>query len=407
VNPSETSLGKCRVPDGGRLDTYDSPPAVPAVNAIRGGCLVASFGVSSDQPETDVESVITLLDDALQVGLPTALLSDANQLSDAFAWTTSATAARCVVWVLDARTFFIWSNGAALLQRLLGKWLELGQSNIVTIIYMRNGDTPGGAVLMSLLGELGFTTRQPDPKDRAIIFAVQRTDGVVVTCFAGPVSAATHTARDWFRDIHARKDLARQAGIESERCELEKEERGYLARRLALPEGKITRAVEWAPKLRALLFKVREQQNAASHMMFEAYRALLEELVNREAHLVTLLEDPVSRSPLIGSYKGTHAVLAAGIETFPDFASARSVVLKENPEAVVNCTTPRNIFKWAADRGFGVAICVDDASDPSIRVFIRTELLRDLADGQIPSDLASAPQISAGNAFVANVIDRR
>lgn len=362
-------LGTARVPEGCSLEGYGPPPPMPTVNRLRGGILMASMGLTSDRPAEDVDRLLQLVDEALRGGDPELILTEAQQIDDAFSVDTPTRPFKGMVWLLNPQVFATWSDGPALLQRLLNRWVEdLRKRELVPVIYVQQPESPAGAGLISLLGDLGFNARSPEPSDGAVILAIQRPDGVVVTAFAGETHAAGRGAVQWHAELSRRRHQAQKEGRKALVGELDSAQRDYLEHRLAPLRTQSSRAVEWAPRLRALLAEVPGGGEAT-------YRALLDHLQKREAHVVILAEPDTRHTEFKAAADGSPM-----LEVYPDYTSARAALAARNPDVGLGFgdLSTRELFKWMVEKGAGIALWMESPDEQPRFVHIKPDLVRAL-----------------------------
>ncbi len=364
--------GTTKVPDGCSLEAYGLAPPVPTVNRLRGGMLMASMGLASDRPDEDIDRLLQFVDEALREGDPEIVLSEAQRTEDLFSVATPSRPLKAMVWLLNPQVFAIWRDSAALLQRLLQRWVaDLRTRELVPIIYAPEPRSPAGAALIALLGDLGFAARSPEPSDGAVVLVVQRPDGVVVTALAGESFPPGRGAVEWHAELSRRRLQAQKEGRKALVGELDAAQRDYLEHRLAPLRAKANRAVDWAPRLRALLAQAPEGGEAS-------YRALLDHLQKREAHLVILAEPE--------SHKVEFKTAADGspmLEVYPDFSSARAALANQDSSGtlVVGDLPTRDLFKWMAEKGAGIALWMESPDEQPRFVHIKPELVRALSPG--------------------------
>ncbi len=365
--------GTSKVPEGCSLEAYGLAPPVPTVSRLRGGMLMASMGLASDRPDEDIDRLLQLVDEALREGDPEILLSDAQRTDALFSVDTPTRSLKAMVWLLNPQVFATWRDGAALFQRLLQRWMaDLRARNLVPIIYVPEPHSPAGAALIALLSDLGFGARSPEPSDGAVVLVVQRPDGVFVTALAGESFAPGRGAVEWHAELSRRRHQAQKESRKALVGELDKAQRDYLEHRLAPLRAKSNRAVEWAPRLRALTTQAPEGGETS-------YRALLDQLQKREAHLVIIAEPDTRNVEFYTAADGSPM-----LEVYPDYSSARTALANRNAGSTLGFgeLSTQELFKWMAQKGAGVALWMESPDDgPPKFVHIKPELVRALSPG--------------------------
>jgi hypothetical protein len=368
VGKQEQGLGMAVVPDGCRMDVYGEPPLVPTVSRLRGGTLIASMGLTSDCPDEDIDRLIHLVDQSVGVSLPEILLTQSRQLSDAFSIESPARTVRALVWLLNPQVFTIWRHGAVLLQQLLDRWSSDRKAReLIPIVYIQKPTSPAGKALVSVLGEIGFDTRGPDAAGGEVIFAIERPDGVIVTAFAGTHFEASRAAVAWHTELSRTRSLARVTGNHLMLERLDSEQRDFLELRLRPVREQESRAVQWARRLRDLSSRAFE---AGSE---DGCSTLLEHLIQREAHLVFLV-DAKSRSVAFSKGPDARPVL----DVFPDLSSAQLTSLAKASAGVTafGDLAGCDLLMWMAREGAGVSLWLGSPDDKPRRLHILPDRVR-------------------------------
>jgi hypothetical protein len=364
--------GTRKVPDGCSLEAYGPSPAIPSVSRLRGGMLMASMGVATDQPGEDMDRLLQLVDQALREGGSEILLSEAQHTDDLFSADTPTRSFKAMVWMLNPLVFATWREGAALLQRLLQHWVDdLRVRELAPIVYVPEPRSPVAAGLIRLLGDLGFGARGPQSSNGAAVLVAQRADGVVVTALAGESFAPGRGALRWHAELNRRRHQARKEGRKGLLGELDQAQRDYLEQRLAPLRTSADRAVEWAPRLRALTAQAPTGGESA-------YRNLLDHLQKREAHLVILAQPQTRNVDFKTAADGTPM-----LEVFPDYSSARGALTRRGAGDAMGlgALSTRELFLWMAQKGAGLALWMESPDEQPRFVHIKAELVRALSPG--------------------------
>jgi hypothetical protein len=371
------------VPDGCRLELYRAPPPIASVNRIVGGALIASQGVTNDEPEAEIDKLLSLLDDELKKAWPNVVFIESGvSLSEAFSTALPTRASGAIIWVLNPNTFLAFREGPRLLQRLLYKIYLLRTRQplpLTQIIYVTDAETPAGVCLSATLNNLGFTVHKPARSDDGLVAAVQRADGSIVTGFLGERVAPSDKAEEYFHSLCDQKYRAQVAADAVALSRIEGEELECLAKRLALVTGKVLKAVQWAPRLHRFLSQALDASEASK-------RTLLEELIRREAHLIFLV-NPDKRSAAFRSWPGVDS----GLELFPDFISARLAHCIDDPDKTVTFgdLAPRELFAWLATMGAGAGIRVKSAGDDARWILLYANEMQPLSEGRLSPSLVA------------------
>jgi hypothetical protein len=366
----ETAL----VPDGCRMDIYGEPPPVPAVNRLRGGALIASMGLSSDRPDEDIDRLLRLVDQSLGISLPEILLTQTRQIRDAFSIDTPTRTLRALIWLINPQVFTIWRHGAVLLQRLLHRWSsDLNARELMPIVYIQEPSSPAGKALISVLGEIGFDTRGPEAAGGEVIFAIDRPDGVVVTALTGAHYEASRVAHAWHAELSRNRHLAQLNGNHSMLERLDSEQRDFLELRLAPVRDQGPRAVQWAPRLREL------SSQAAEVGCEKGCRGLLEHVIQREAHLVILVD---ARTRKAAFSKGPDGPV---LDVFPDLLSAQ-LMLRDKPTTAITAfgdLAGRDLLLWLAKERAGVSLWLESTDNLPRYLYISPDRVRAICAASI------------------------
>jgi hypothetical protein len=204
---------------------------------------------------------------------------------------------------------------------------------------------------------------------------VHRADRSIVTAILGETIAPNGKAAAYFGDLCKRNYRVQVAGDSATLWQIEGAEREYLAKQLALVQGRVPKAVQWAPRLGRLLCLALDGSHASR-------RALLEELIQREAHLIFVVTED-AKSAAFRSWPGVDGAL----ELFPDFTAARLACCGNDPEKCVRFgdLAPREVFAWLATGGAGAGIRVPRKDEAPRWVLLYPHEMRPLADGRLPS----------------------
>jgi hypothetical protein len=371
------------VPDGCRLELYRSPPPIAAVNRIVGGALIASQGVTNDEPEAEIDRLFSLLDDELKKAWPNVIfLKCGASLSEVFSTALPTRTTGAIIWVLNPNTFLAFREGPGLLQRLLYKMYLLRTRQalpLTQIIYVTDAETPAGVCLSNTLSDLGLTVHKPARSDEGLVAAAQRADGSIVTGLLGEPVAPSDKAEEYFQAVCDQKYRVQVAGDAVALSRIEGEERDYLATRLGCVNGKVSKTVQWAPQLHRFVSQAVDGSDASR-------RALLSELTRREPHLIFLV-NPDARSVTFRSWPGVDR----GLELFPDCISARLAHCIDDPEktATFGDLAPRELFAWLATMGAGAGMGVKSADEDPRWVMLYPNEMQPLSEGRLPPSLVA------------------
>jgi hypothetical protein len=371
------------VPDGCRLELYQTSPPIPSVNRIVGGALIASQGVTNDEPESEIDKLLCLVDDELKSAWPNALLPDFRaSLSEAFSTALPTRTTGAIIWVLNPNAFLAFREGPSLLQRLLYKIYLLGTRQtrpLTQIIYVTDAETPAGICLSTTLSNLGLTVHMPVRSGEGIVAAVQRADGSIVTGLLGEPVAPSDSAEGYFHALCEQKYRVQVAGDTVALSRIEGQERDYLAKRLALVNGKVSKSVQLAPRLHRFVSEALDGTEASR-------RALLAELIRREPHLIFLV-NPDASSAAFRSWPGVDR----GLELFPDFISARLAHRIDDPEKTTTFgdLAPRELFAWLATIGAGAGMRVKSSDEDPRWVLLYPSEMQPLSEGRLPPSLVA------------------
>lgn len=366
-----------RIPANALLDVYAEPPPIPAVNRIKGGGLIASMGVTSDQPELDLEGLFKRLDSALSEAMPDVVLSRASRLKDAFSETASVEKGRVIIWVLNPQVFALWSVGTELLQRLLLRWADDTRINGATpLLYVQEPKSAAGHTLVSILGDLGFATREPDP-DGAIVLSLSRVDGVIVTILAGRHCSPAGSRREWFNDLLDRLREAYAADRAAVCHRISAELSRYLNHYFLLLENEEAKVPVFARHLRELVSQSLTEGESALN-------ALTQCLGEREAGLAFRVKQAT------GTAECTEwPNYGRGLEVFPDLSMAQEILAGDDIDgpAIIGCLPTGDILSWMAKENSGVGIRIGDPDEPSRVLFIDAEKVKLLSRNNMTSSL--------------------
>jgi hypothetical protein len=192
-----------------------------------------------------------------------------------------------------------------------------------------------------------------------------------VTALAGESFPPGRGALRWHAELNRRRQQARKEGRKGLLGELDQAQRDFLERRLAPLRAGADRAVEWAPRLRALTVAAPTGGEAA-------YRNLLDQLQRREAHLV-ILAQPQTRNV---DFK-TAADGSPMLEVFPDYSSARGELARRGASDAMGlgAVSSRELFQGMAQKGAGLALWMESPDEQARYVYIKPELVRALSPG--------------------------
>jgi hypothetical protein len=131
------------------------------------------------------------------------------------------------------------------------------------------------------------------------------------------------------------------------------------------------RAVEWAPRLRALTAQAPTGGESA-------YRNLLDHLQKREAQLVILAQPQTRNVDFKTAADGTPM-----LEVFPDYSSARGALARRGAGDAMGlgALSTRELFLWMAQKGAGLALWMESPDEQPRFVHIKAELVRALSPG--------------------------
>ena len=348
-----------RVPENVSLEVYGKPPPPPTVARMAGGGLIASMGITSDQPEGDLKALLAAIKSEIDDQQPDIFLSGAPTLKAACRETSAVSNVRAIFWVLNAEVFAIWSCGSSLLQSLLYSWARGLEQGILPVIFVPEPKSAAGEVLGTLLGELGLTARAPED-DGSIVIEVHRDKGVIVSCILGESFPASGKRSEWFEDICNRRFQAERDGGEAKCEEIDAELTAFLDDRLLPAKTIENRTPEFATHLRALLWDIANGDEGA-------FEALLQCLVEREAELVFPI-DTSRDTAMFTEWPGQ----GCGLEVFPDLCLAREALCADDPgRSVALGNLPSvDVLKWMARENVGLAIRIGDPDEPSRALYV-------------------------------------
>lgn len=365
-------VGQMTVPEGHRVALHRMPPQ-PGVVSSAAGVWLAHLGVSSDEQEEEMDSVLREVEALLGRPRPKILLAAVDgQLSSLMAPANPPVvqAAGYLLWTVDVRALAHAPRAPALVQRLLRRMYVTSRASIAQTVFVLGEESAAGRAVVELFGELGLEVRRPDPTDVAVLAEVQRPEGIILSALLGAPIERAATAGSWAREVNEEKDRA--ASARARFGQLEEDERRELEKRLS-PEGGPRRvaAVEVAPRLRRLLLAVAEDGSA------ETKEALYEELLSREIPLL-FEADPGTRKVQLRRWPGGLEALAVYADT-TSLRMTASDLGKPWGSFGAGEMTPAKLFSWAAGNGWTVAICVFNQARKPLYVPIAAEQVRALA----------------------------
>lgn len=365
-------MGQMTVPEGHRVAAHRMQPQ-PGVTTSAAGVWLAHLGVSSDEQEEAMDSVLRETEALLGRPRPKILLAAVDgQLSSLMAPANPPViqAAGYLVWTVDVRALAHAPRAPTLVQRLLRRMYVTSRASIAQTVFVLGGESAAGRAVVELFGELGLEVRRPDPADAGVLAEVQRPEGIILSALLGAPIEGAATAGSWAREVNEEKDRA--ASARARFAQLEEDERRELEKRLS-PEGGPRRvaAVEVAPRLRRLLLAVAEDGSA------ETKEALYEELLSREIPLL-FEADPETRRVQLRRWPGGLDALAVYVDT-ASLRMTASDLGKPWGSVAAGEMTPAKLFSWAAGNGWTVAICVFNKARKPLYVPIAAEQVRALA----------------------------
>lgn len=335
------------VPEGHEVEIYRAT-AEPRLTRSRGGVWIANLGLGSDEAIQELRALMLAVEGALErMGrAPVLLASRAERLSDLFAPAEPAVAQSpgAVLWIVDRGSLAGWIEHPALREELLRRWAGLGGGQEAPLrqwVYFLDGTWSGARLLAPLLAEIGVEARTAD-EEGAVLVEVRRPEGTILSAAMGaPCSPAP-----------AKADAEEEP-----------------------------QAPARAPRLGRFLLE------AAQARSNEAWRALCEELLRRDAPLVVMASEDGAVTPR--AWPG----VGLAMPVYPDLRSVEQAAedLGMAPGSVgLAAMPPRDLFAWAA--GLDTALALNVYRDPStpLHVFVTAEEARALAEGEIPERGAEA-----------------
>jgi hypothetical protein len=375
-DPSDCNVDKFVIPEGCQLTTYHGRLSAPAVGRARGGAIIVSQGLTSDDAEAEFEQLLLKVDEELraqdiEVLTPMGPVTARDVLSSDIA---VRRVPAFIVWILNPRSMLEGSAALRLLQALIHKLYVLAtQRRCCQQITLPELQSPGALCLARVIREFGLDIRQPEA-DGTVLVAMQRRDGSVVSGFPGQLFQEPVDPNSRLVSLNRRKYLAQIGNDRALLHQLMAEEREALSARIEQIPGR-TLVVERAVRLRRLLRSALESGP-------EAMKPVLEELIVRECGLLFFVAERGAvcreREPQSG---------ATTVSVFPDELSARRLYTlktgKDGPFAL-GSLPPREVFAWMDRIGAGLTLDVV-VDEKSIRyVFLKPEWMRSLAEGKLP-----------------------
>ncbi len=351
------------VPEGASVTVYSDPLVFPQVSQLLGGALMVSTGALSDRTETDIDELLQALDAALAQSSPDILCGTGTRLEDAFADDPPCTPVRAIIWVLNPIVFTAWSSGPRQLRRVIEKWEECVRQDILSTVYLQAPETVEGRAVGVALLDLGYTLRTPDEdNDDAIVYAIKRADGRVITCFTGEVLYPEGKLADWYASLQNESREDAVASLEA-----------LLRERLRPIHNDGPVAPHFARELRDLMLRISAGDE-------NAYRELLATLPDREAGLVYRAHPKTNAARMV-EWDNRH-----GIQVAPDWSVAAAVHRELEPDeptcfAVIR---PRELLEWMASEGAGVGIYLGDVDNIQNMVFVDPNAVPGIKPGGEP-----------------------
>lgn len=345
---SQHEAATITVPEGHEVQIYRAT-AEPRLTRSRGGVWIANLGLGSDEAIVELRAMIQAVEAALdRVGrAPVLLAAGAERLSDLLAPADPAVASTpgAVLWIVDRGSLAAWIEHPALREELLRWWARLGggqEAGLRQWVYFLDGTWSGVRLLAPLLAGIGIEARTAG-EDGAVLVEVRRPEGTIVSAPMGAPCSLTTT-------------------------EGEAEEEPLAPAR--------------APRLCRLLLDA--AQGARSG---EAWRALCEELLRRDAPLVVMASPDGAVAPR--AWPG----MDPAVPVYPDLRSVEQAAedLGMAPGSFgFAAMPPRDLFAWAA--GLDSAVALNVYRDPStpLYVFVTAEEVQALSEGEVPERGAEA-----------------
>jgi hypothetical protein len=360
------------VPDGYRLDMYRALPW-PGVTSSAAGVWIAHHGVSSDEPEEDLDRVICQLEVLLAGPRPQIRFYNARAPISALmspARPVETLKSGHLIWTFDAAAIARAQRAPELVQRMIRCMYLTSRAAISQSAFAINANTAPARALLALIRELRITVRERETEDWNVLAEVHRPEGYIVCGLLGASLSNASVAGSWAREVNDEKNRA--AGDRERQTRLEEEERRALEQRLSPGAGaRPIAAVDRAPRLRRLMLDVAEKRGAT------AKQALIEELLVREIPLLVTL-DPTTKAARLRAWPGGYQAL----EVFGDNASWLATVKERGltgTSIAAGVMLPATLFAWAASLHWAVALCTFLPSGKLAHVHLRAVEVHELA----------------------------
>ncbi len=362
------------VPDGHRLDTRRAMPW-PCVTSSAAGVWLAHLGLSSDEPEEELDRVIEKIEVLLAGSRSQIRLVDARaRISSLMSpgHPPEKLVSAHLIWTFDAAALAGAPRAAALVQRLLRCMYVTSRAAISQSAFALNAGTAPARALVTLVRELRIPVREPEKEDSTVLVEVHRPEGYVLSALIGAPPSNLPVAGSWAREVNDEKNRA--AGDRERQARLEEEERHALEQRL-WPDGgaRPLAGIERAPRLLRILLDIAEKRGPM------AKQALIHELLVREVPLLVNV-DPSTKAARLRAWPGGYQAL----EVYADFTSLRATTqdrgLPTNSLAAA-VMMPKALFAWAAGHEWAIALCAFLRSGKPVHIHLRAVEVRELAAG--------------------------
>lgn len=344
---SQHETATVTVPEGHEVQIYRAT-AEPRLTRSRGGVWIANLGLGSDEAIQELRALMLAVEGALErVGhAPVLVASRAERLSDLFAPADPAVAQSpgAVLWIVDRGSLAGWIEHPALREELFRRWAGIGGGQEAPLrqwVYFLDGTWSGVRQLAPLLAGIGIEAWTAD-EEGAVLVEVRRPEGTILSAPMGAPCSLTPAEGDAEEEPQA------------------------------LPR---------APRLCRLLLDMADARSG------EAWRALCEELLRRDAPLLVMASADGAVKPR--AWPG----VGMAMPVYPDLRSIEQAAedLGIAPGSVgFAAMPPRDLFAWAA--GLDAALALNVYRDPStpLYVFMTAEEARALSEGEIPDRGAEA-----------------
>jgi hypothetical protein len=374
------------LPEGHQLKLY-RPVQSTSLVSTDAVVWLAHVGGRSDEEAEQLDDLVARVDALLSGGRPRILLAEAERLSELMAPHDPRVVAHphgMLLWTVDVAGLVGAPGAPSLVQR----WLRCLHAHATSdtpptqCVFLPELASPQARAVAGLVRGLGIEVRVTSPEQPAVLAEVQRPERVVLVALLGaPPTSAANPADPFAREINQAKDRAERDGDDARLQRLETEERDALATRIPPGEHGV-RPLRHASRLRRQLLAVADDGAPA-------VRALFDELLRRPVPLQVLV-DPETMGTQLRTWPGDLAALPV----FPDEASLLTTArgLGMQPGTFAGAVmTPLELFAWAADQSWAIAMYAYRAADRPVSVLVSSDAVKALARGTMPVGPATWP----------------